>query len=339
MDTLLYALNAVLPLMLLIGLGYILSRVGFINEEFLAYANRFVFRIALPALLFFSLYSASGLNDIRWNVVWFATIGVFVLFLLGTLIVIFAVHDNRQKGVILQGIFRSNMIIIGIPLAEALGGAEAVLIVALVSMVIVPLYNTLSVVALTMFQKDENGQSIHWLKVILKILTNPLIIAIIVGILTLVVRSFIPISEVTGLPVFTLKDDVSFLYTAIKWLSQIASPMALIVLGGGFRFTAIKTLKKELILGISLRTLVAPLVALALAWILTKVTAYFTFESADYPALIATFCAPIAVTSAIMAQEMGNDEKLAGQLVVWTSLLSIIVVFVVVIVFRELGML
>jgi len=339
MDTLLFALNAVLPLLLLIGLGYLLSRIGFLSEEFLVYANRFVFRIALPALLFYSLYSASGLEDIRWNVVLFATIGVLALFILGILLVMILIKDPKQKGVILQGVFRSNMIIIGVPLAEALGGADAVLIVALVSMVMVPLYNMLSVIALTMFLKDEDGRPVHWFKVTLKILTNPLIIAIFIGILTLVVRSFIPVSEITGRPVFTIQYNVPFLYTCIKWISQIASPMALIVLGGGFRFTAVKALKKEIILGVSLRTLVAPLVALLIGLLLYRLSSYFTFESADYPALIATFGSPVAVTSAIMAKEMDNDEKLAGQLVVWSSPISIASIFLIIVAFRELGML
>jgi hypothetical protein len=115
--------------------------------------------------------------------------------------------------------------------------------------------------------------------------------------------------------------------------------MALIVLGGGFRFAAVKSLKNDIILGVFLRNLIAPVVALAIAVILVSLTPFFTFQTADYPALIATFAAPVAVTSTIMAKEMNNDEQLAGQIVVWSSLLSIISIFLIVIVFREFGML
>ncbi|MBN2504870.1 MAG: AEC family transporter [Bacilli bacterium] len=339
MDTLLYALNAVLPLLLLIGLGYFLSHIGFLSQEFLAYANRFVFRIALPALLFYTIYSASGLEDIRWNVVIYSTVGVLLLFGLGIIIVMVGVKDNRQKGVILQGFYRSNMTIIGVPLADALGGEEAVLVVALVSMVVIPLYNMLSVIALTMFQKDENGQRIHWLKVIIKIMTNPLIISIALGIAVLFIRSWIPVSEVTGSPVFSIKEDVSFLYTFIKWVAQIASPLSLIVLGGGFQFTAVKILKREIILGVSLRVIVSPMIALTGAVVIASFVSFFNFVPSDYPALIATFASPIAVTSAIMAQEMGGDEKLAGQLVVWSSMISIVTIFIIVVILRSMALL
>ncbi len=339
MDTLLFGVNAVLPLLLLIGLGYFLSRIGFLNEEFLVNANRFVFRIALPALLFFTIYNASGLEDINWNVIIYAMIGVFVLFVLGLVSVVLLVKGADKKGVVLQSVFRSNMAILGIPLAEALGGEPAVLGVALISLAVIPLYNILSVISLTMFQKDESGKQIPWHKVLFKIITNPLIIAIVLGIIVLMVRTAIPVSQISGELVFSLKNNLEFLYTFIKWVAQIASPLALIILGGGFQFAAVKSLRREIILGTSWRILFAPLLGLSVAVILSRNTTFFHFASYDYPALIATFAAPVAVTSAIMAKEMGGDERLAGQIVVWSSLLSIFSIFVIVISFRYLGIL
>ncbi len=339
MDTLSYALNAVLPLLILIGIGYILSRTNFIGEEFWPYANRFVFRIALPCFLFYTVYSASGLDDIRWNVVLYATAGVLVLFIIGFLVAVLFIKDPKKKGVITQGVFRSNMAIIGIPLAEALGGEEAVLSVALVSLVIVPLYNMLSVIALTIFQKGEDGAKLSWGKVILKVLSNPLIIAIALGILSLYIRTLIPISSVTGEPVFSLENNLGFIYQSIKWLGEIAAPFALVVLGGGFKFAQVKALKREIVLGVFLRSFLAPACMLTLAVVLATKTSFFAFETTDYPALIATFGSPIAVTSAIMATEMKNDGKLAGQLVVWSSLMSIPVLFVIVYLLRTFGFL
>ncbi|MDD4184408.1 MAG: AEC family transporter [Candidatus Izemoplasmatales bacterium] len=339
MDTLLFGINAVLPLLMLIGLGYLLSRIGFLNEHFLIYANKFVFRIALPAMLFYSIYNASGLEDINWSVLLYATIGVIVLFFLGLLSVIFFVKGSDKKGVVLQSVFRSNMAILGIPLADALGGDPAVLGVALISLAVIPLYNVLSVISLTMFQHDDSGNHIPWPKVLLKIVTNPLIIAIALGIIVLAIRSFIPVSEVTGELAFSIKNNLEFIYTFIKWVAQIASPLALIILGGGFQFAAVKSLKREIIIGTSWRILIAPLLGLSIAVILSKTTTFFHFESYDYPALIATFGSPVAVTSAIMAKEMGGDERLAGQIVVWSSILSILTIFIIVVSFRSLGIL
>lgn len=339
MDTLIYALNAVLPLLLLIGLGYLLSRFNFIDANFLVYANKFVFRIALPALLFYTIYSASSLEDINWSVVLYASVAVLVLFGLGLLTVIFLIPDPKKKGVILQGVFRSNMAILGVPLAEALGGAPAVLGVALTSMAIIPLYNILSVIALTMFQKDDEGHPVHWRKVAMKVVTNPLIISIFIGIAVLLVRSMIPLNSVTGKPVFSIQEHLVFLYTPIKWIAQIASPLALIILGGGFQFAAIKSLKKEIIIGTSWRVFFAPILGLSIAVLLSKYTRFFDFGVNDYPALIATFASPVAVTSAIMAKELGGDEKLAGQVVVWSSIGAIFSIFIIIVILRNLGLL
>ena len=149
----------------------------------------------------------------------------------------------------------------------------------------------------------------------------------------------IPVSSVTGELVFSIKNQVTFLYTFIKWIAQIASPLALIILGGGFQFAAVKSLRREIIIGTSWRVLLAPLLGLSVAVILSKYTTFFHFESYDYPALIATFGSPVAVTSAIMAKEMGGDERLAGQIVVWSSILSIITIFIIIVSLRSLSLL
>ena len=339
MDTLLFALNAVLPILLLITLGYFLRKIKFYDGSFLKTANKFVFRVALPVLLFYSIYNASGLENINWHFILYATICVFVIFLLGMITVFIFIKDDNQKGVILQGVFRSNLTIIGIPLADALGGIEAVAVVGLISAVVVPLFNILSVIALTMYKKDHNGNKIHPKKVLCNIITNPLIIAVFLGIIALVIRQFIPVDEVTGEKVFSLKSNFEYLYFFIKWLGQTASPLALIVLGGQFEFSVIRPLAKQIFIGTFWRVVLAPVIALTGAVILSEHTTYFHFTITEYPALIALFGSPVAISSAIMAQELGNDERLAGQLVVWSSTFSILTVFIIVVIFKTMGLL
>jgi hypothetical protein len=174
--------------------------------------------------------------------------------------------------------------------------------------------------------------------VLFRIISNPLIIAITLGIVTLFIRSLIPVDPETSLPVFSLKKDLEFFYTFLKWLGQIASPLALIVLGGGFQFSIIHQMQKQIIIGSVWRIILAPILGLTLAVILDRTTSFFTFTAADYPALIATFGSPAAVSSAIMAQEMGGDEQLAGQIVVWTSLFSILTIFIIVVILRSLAL-
>ena len=339
MDTLLFALNAVLPILLLISFGYVLKKVKFLDEHFLQIGNKFVFRVALPALLFITIYSIEDLGQINWPVIIFAVSGVSILFIVGLVIALATTKKENQKGVLWQVVFRANYAIIGIPLAQAIGGEPAVEVVALVSAIIVPLINIFAVIALTTFIRDDNDTTHPFKATIIKIAKNPLILAIFAGLFALWIRSYIPIDPITELPVFTIQYNLKFLYLVIKWVGQIASPFALIILGGTFEFFAVKEMAKQVIIGTASRVILAPLVTLTTLVILSQNFSYFQFSTAEYPALIALFASPVAVASAIMAREMKNDEKLAVQLVVWTTTLSILSIFVIVFVFRYLNLL
>ncbi len=339
MDTLLFALNAVLPILLLLAFGYILKRVKFLNENFLQIGNKFIFRIALPALLFYTIYSIEDLGDINWPVIIVAVAGVSVLFIIGLILALVTTRNEKRRGVIWQVVFRANYAIIGIPLAQAIGGTPAVAVVALVSAIIVPLINIYAVIALSVFVKDETDLNHPFKSTLLKIVKNPLIIAIFLGLFTLWIRSFIPVDPVTQIPVFTIQNNLRFLYLVIEWVGRTASPLALIILGGTFEFFAVKEMKKEIIVGTFSRAIVAPLIILTTIVILSNHIQILRFNTAEYPALIALFASPVAVSSAIMAREMKNDEKLAVQLVVWTTTLSILSIFITVYVFRYLNLL
>jgi len=110
-------------------------------------------------------------------------------------------------------------------------------------------------------------------------------------------------------------------------LKAIASPFALIVLGGQFEFSAAKGMLKEIIVGTVWRVVLTPLIGIGIAVVLSLHTSLLACGTNEIPALIALFGSPVAVSSAIMASQMKNDEQLATQLVVWTSLCSIVTIF------------
>ena len=138
---------------------------------------------------------------------------------------------------------------------------------------------------------------------------------------------------------FRFDNQLKFLYTAVKDLKVIASPLALIVLGGQFEFSAVKGMTKEIVTATVWRIVIAPLIGIGAAILLSEFTPVLTFGPEIYPTLIALFGTPVAVSSAIMAGEMGSDEQLATQLVVWTSLGSIITIFVMVFALMSCGLL
>lgn len=338
MDTLIFAVNAVMPILLLIFFGYFLKRKNFLDEDWFKKGNKLIFKVCLPSLLFTNVYNIESFSDINWSVVIYSEIVIFAVFFATLAFVKIAIPDDRQKGVILQCSFRSNFAIIGLTLAEAIGGAEGVGIAAILSAFSIPTFNVLAVISLTMFVKGENGKKTDLREVLVKIAHNPLIIGVVLGLICLGIRSILP-KGADGTALFTISGNLPFVYSAISNVAKIASPLALIVLGGLFDFSAVKGMKKQIILATSLRVLIVPGLAIGIAVLLSTYTSILSFDHTIYPSLIALFGSPVAVASAIMAQEMDNDGTLAGQLVVWTSVMSIFTLFLFIVVLRGLGLL
>ncbi len=330
-----FAANAVLPIVLLILLGFILRQCGFLCEKFFADAIRLMFKVALPTMLFYNIYNINSISDIHFSTVFFAVGAVTVLFLLGLLFAVLFIKDRRQKGVVMQATFRSNSAIIGYQLANALGGAAGLQCISLLSAFTIAQFNIFAVLALSIFNAHGHPD---WKKVIKGIVTNPLIIAIFGGLCVLGIRYFIPVGA-DGVKVFTLQTAFPFLYTAMQQVAGIASPIAFLVLGGQFSFKAIRGMWMQIVSGTLLRVVIAPLLTIGAAVLLSAKTSYFEFAAPEYAAFVALFGSPVAVSSAVMAKEMHNDEQLAGQLVVWSSLLSIFTIFVTVCILRFAGLL
>ena len=323
-----FSFNAVMPILLLVFLGYFLRVIRFADDAFFKKANTMVFKLFLPVLLFMNIYEIDSLKSLNFKAVLYCAAAILVIFLCGYALAHVITKKRSQLGVLAQCSFRSNYAIIGIPLALSLGGEEAVAFASVLSAVAVPMFNCLAVILLSHYaQENSNNNTIT--DTLRKTVKNPLIIGVFVGIAVLVVRSFIPVGE-SGMPVFTIENNIPFFYKALKNLSAVASPLALVVLGARFDFKAVSSLKKEIISGTVMRVVMAPFIGLGGAIILSEFTDLFSFSEIEYPALISLFATPTAVSSAVMVGEIGGDEQLAGQLVVWTSVISMFTIYLIV---------
>ena len=159
------------------------------------------------------------------------------------------------------------------------------------------------------------------------IVKNPLIISVLAGCVCLFARELF-----VDLGIAFRLSDITPAFKVLNSLSGVATPLALIVLGAQFEFSAVPELKKEIIVATSLRVLIAPLVGLGAALLL-----FPDFTGAHYAALTALFATPVAVSSVPMAQEMGADTQLAGQLVVWTTVLSGFTIFLIALILKSIG--
>ncbi len=339
LDNLAFTCNAVLPIILMILIGYFLKRIKLLPDTFWKMANKLCFKLCLPAMLFINIYNVSDISGIakQWRIVLFCVIAIVLIFFIGLLFVIFFVKDSKQKGVVLQCVFRSNFAIIGVSLAESLSNGlnEPVALAAVISAISIPLFNVLAIISLSIFIKDENNSKVSCKDIVLKIIKNPLIIGVFLGILALGIRALLSINREA--PLFTIKSNLPFLYTTINNLKLMASPLALIALGGDFTFSAVARLKKQIIYGVVGRVIFTPIVCLTVVYLINKNNLLNVDNSICFPALIALFGTPVATSSAPMASEMGNDEELAGQLVVWTSVVSVFTLFAIIFTCSSIG--
>ena len=334
---LLTAINAVFPIILLIVLGYFLKSRNLFTQEFVKDGNNFVFKVGLPCMLFINVYNIESFSAIRWDLIGYVMAVIVVIFILGCVTAIFTTKVPERRGVIWQCSFRSNFAIIGLTLAGALGGDTATGVAAVISAFTIPVFNIMGVIALTIFMNNSEDLSKSIKNIIINIFKNPLIIGVVLGGICLCIRTWQ--INTFGEVVFSLERDVKFLYSAINNLKSLTTPLALIVLGGQFEFSAIKELMKDIVVGTIWRIVITPLIGIGGAVLVSQYTNLLSCGPNEYPALIALFGSPVAVSSAVMADSMGNDKQLAAQLVVWTSICSIVTIFLTVCVLMAFGLL
>lgn len=201
MESLGFALNATLPIVFTVLIGYLLKRAGILSREFAKQANKLVFRIFLPATLFINVYSIEDMSKIDLGYVLYSALVTIAIFAVGIPIAIIVTSDPKRRGPLLQSFFRSNQALIGIPLSELLCPGVGALAATLLSAVMIPIYNVLAVVSLTIFsggeentdnvQKEHPRVGFYIKKVVLGIIKNPLILSIAAGFVVLGIRALL----------------------------------------------------------------------------------------------------------------------------------------------------
>jgi len=311
MENLMISANAVLPMCLVMALGYGTRRLGWLRREEISTINKIAFRIFLPCLLYYNIYCSDLSGSFDPLLMAYAVGGVLLTFGLALGYALLTEKLPERRGVLIQGMFRSNYVIMGIPVATALLGADQLGTVSILIAVIVPLFNMLAVVVLEVFR----GQKPKPLHILGQIAKNPLVIGSVLGILTLVASIRLP----------------HILEQTIQSVSAIASPLQLFLLGAFFQFSGLKTYRRELVTVSIAKLIVSPGLFLGLG-------ALLGFRGVAFVSLIGIFASPTAVNSFTMAQQMGGDAELAGDIVVTTSAASILTMFLWIFLFKSLGM-
>lgn len=308
MENLILSLNVVLPLFITISLGYFLKSLNMFDNNTLDTMNNITFKSFLPMLLFYNIYKTDLQGVFNLKLMIFSATCVIALYLILYLIVPLIEKDNKKRGALLQGLFRSNFVIFGLPITESLFGGEKVGVAALLIAVIVPLFNILSVIALETFR----GGKPDFRKISIGIIKNPLIIASCLGILTLLLKIKIPTA----------------IEKTISDVSKIATPLSLILLGASFKFDNIKKYLKQTTIAVVGKTILTPCIIL-------PICIMFGYRGVELSTLMIIFAAPTAISSFTMAQQMDSDSDLAGQIVVFTSAFCVVTVFMWIFILKQ----
>ena len=333
LDTFFFAFNAVTPMLLLMLLGCWLNAKHFFDDALLKKMNSFTFRFCISAMMFRNIYSLSSLEDIHLNIMGYVIVSSLVLTGMGWVESRLFTARRERRGIMIQNAFRSNFAIIGTTLAFSLGGAEGGAISASMQAPAIIYYNVVAVLCLTIYS-DRPDRAVDVRGILKEIVTNPMILGQVAGLICLAIRMFIP-RDAQGELVFSLAGDLPFLYSAIDSLASVASPMILILLGAQVNFSAVGDMKKELAVGVVQRLVLAPAAGFGMAFLAQRL-GVFAVTPAVISALVGLYGSPVAAASAVMAEEMGGDAELARQYVVWTSALSMGTLFLWIFLLRTL---
>ena len=321
MNDFLFSVNAIAPIVLTVVIGYLIKRVGLLPKATAAQMNKVVFRVLLPVMLMLNIYKIELGMKIEISYILYGVLFLLALFAV-LLYPVCRMVKRSQRGVLLQCIFRSNYALIGIPIAIALCGESGAIYATVMGAVMIPIFNILAVFCLSIFSDKKASYK----SVLLGILKNPLILGVAAGGLLLVIRMLFVRAGIS----FRLS-DITPVYKVLSDLSAISTPVALLCLGANFEFSAIASLKKQIILGVTLRNVLVPILGLALAlWL-------GCFKAEHFSVFIALFATPLAVSTVPMAQEMNGDHELAGQILVFSTIFSALSIFLSTYVLRLIG--
>lgn len=297
MDNLVFSLNATVPIFLMMILGLFFNKIGWMDEEFANKMNKFVFRIPLPVLLFGDL----AVVDIKeaWDTKF--VIFCFIITLISITIAIgisCLLKDRSIQGEFIQGAYRSSAALLGIAFIQNIYGNSGQAPLMIIGSV--PLYNIMAVVVLAFFQPGQSGIDGVVLKKTLKgIVTNPIILGIVAGLLW----------SLLGIPI------PKILNKTVSSIGATATPLGLMAMGATFNFRQALGKKKPVFAAAFLKLV---------GWcaLFLPLGVALGFRQEELVAILIMLGSATTVSSFVMARNMGHEGVLSSGVVMLTTLLS-----------------
>ena len=307
-----FALTITAPIFTILGLGIFFKRIGLINDEFARVGADLVFKVTLPCLLFVKLVETDFRHQLPYLLIGYAIVATIVVFVVLDRLMTRWIASSVDRGVFVQGAFRGNMGIIGLAFCFSAFGNEVVAVASIYLAVLTTLFNILSVMTLTRHNRTT-GPSGN-VQVFLEIGKNPLIIAIVIGVLVSLSR--IPVPEL--------------LLTTGEYFARMTLPLALLCAGASIRLLEFKG-DRALYWASVGKLLFVPL-AITVGGVLIGL------RGQELGVLYLMSSSPTAAASYPMALALGGNHHLAAAIIAMTTLGAVFFITLGVFVLRSLAL-
>jgi predicted permease len=313
MKNLILSFEIIMPLFLYMLSGFAAKKSGFLSRELNEGINKLIFHVFLPVLLFKTLYLGDLSGFATAAFIPYAIGGTTLNFLLLFFLFSKIEKNPAKRGTLVQGAFRGNSIMYGLPVAISIFGEGNTAEIALVLAALIPVYNILSVIVLEICgkaamanasQKQMSMASLDWSSIVKSIVKNPLIIATLLGL----------IANLAGLvfPVYVIK--------TMSGIAGSVTPLAFVLLGGAFNLSSAIADKRSIVTASLFKLVVGPLIFMTLPVL-------WGWSGQAIASILIAFGTPTAVSSFPMAKAMNCDADLAGEIIVVTSAASMFTMF------------
>lgn len=313
MENLIYSLNATVPVFLVIVAGYIFKRAGWLNDGFIKASNKITFTVTLPLLLVQDMMHNNFLQEFELRYVLYCAVVTTICFIGVTIAAKVFLKDKSLVAEFVQASYRSSAAILGTAFVLNIYGNTGMVPLMIVGAV--PLYNIYAVAILTIESPDKSQVDENVMKKTLKgIVTNPIIIGIIIGVIFAALQvKFPPMIENT-----------------IGSLAKITTPLALLAIGGSFEIGKAIDRAKPAVIATVLKLVGWPVIFLPIA-------VAMGFRDAKLMALVIMLGSPTTPSCYIMAKSMKSEGTLTSSVIVLTTLFSAFSITAIIFVLRTIG--
>lgn len=312
LNSLLVALEVVLPMALTMGIGALVRTVGIVKREDMGSVDTLIFKVLMPCLLFKNIYHIDFSSNFYHREVAYTCIGIGLVFLVAVILPPRLVKDSRQAASIGQAVFRCNYVLFGVAVTESIYGKGNAGLTALLGAIVVPVTNALSIVLLEMARNQQASLK----KLLRAVLSNAMVIAAILALCLKLLHIELP----------------PFVLSVVEDFAGITTTLSFISLGVGLNLKELRQNRRPMTIGVLLRMILIPAIFL-------PITVALGFRGKALCAFTILFASPTAISTYPMAVAMDADGPLAGQLVCITSLVSVVTMFLLVFCFQSLGLL